>query len=102
MGNGQCPECHGCGPSFGDQNSPETVGHKAHCVLAEALGEVNGRVLYQGYFTPTAGQLEVLGKRREWLEKWAEGFNERCEELLAERLLDICKQPPAREMKLKE
>lgn len=55
MGNGQCPDCCGVPPDWLGHplhETPETIGHKLGCQLAEALADAGERVVYLGEYTP--------------------------------------------------
>ena len=49
VGNGQCPECYGSGPSFhgrcfGGWQAAAELGHEKKCGRAEAMEELGGEV----------------------------------------------------------
>lgn len=53
-GNGQCPECWGAPASWHGHPchmTPETIGHKSDCSLAEAIQDAGGKPLMMGGFT---------------------------------------------------
>lgn len=53
MGNGQCPECHGTHEGWFPHPcymTPDTIGHKTDCPLANAIKDGGGRVLFIGDF----------------------------------------------------
>jgi hypothetical protein len=45
MGNGQCPQCHGCRPNKGWWT--KTVGHQKNCGIALALKELGANVQFE-------------------------------------------------------
>lgn len=50
MGNGQCPECYGVPPSWHGHPchlTPQSIGHKANCSIAQAIISSGGDVIFK-------------------------------------------------------
>lgn len=65
MGNGQCPECHACGPSWlGFGGWGTSIGHRDNCGMAaslEALGQKVVRSLEYDRVKDENGPLGMFG-----------------------------------------
>ena len=68
MGNGQCPDCCGVPASWhGHPNymTPETIGHKEDCTLADSLSELGESPLFIGEFKSDKEYEDFISEARQ-------------------------------------
>jgi hypothetical protein len=62
MGNGQCPECHECGPSWlGFGGWGNSIGHKKDCGMATSLVALGQDVVWSSEYDRHADAGSPLG-----------------------------------------